>query len=258
MLEILALLESVPVLAGARPVRELTGGEASVSWLVADYEGKYVLRQDKPLAARLGLDRKSEWAVLQAAFAADLGPEPIWADLDRGLLLTRFIPGEAWRESNLDFPVKLAALGGLLRRVHAVPAAVRLFDPLAIAERYARQCGAAPTGTSVGEVAALSEQLLPPGMVRATCHGDPNAANIIGRDDPRLIDWEYAHAGDPLFDLAVVARYHALPGNAARWLFEAWAGGFDGEAWERLEAFGRLYDLLTGLWEQVVSAHTTM
>ncbi len=255
MADMHALLAAVPVLAGARPVRALGGGEASDSWLLEGGDGPLMLRIDRPLAGRLGLDRGSEFEVLRAAHGAGLGPEPLYADPRGGVLVTRYLPGEPWRHADLDQPGRLERLGGLLREVHGLPVTGRRFDPSRIAEGYARALGPGNGAGGVDEVARLAEQLYPPGMTLRICHGDPNAANIIGYDRPRLIDWEYAAAGDPLYDLAVVSSFHGFDARRIELLLEAWSGRPAVENRSRLDGFMRLYESLTKLWQQVVSRH---
>jgi len=248
-----AVIASIPALSGARPVRKLGGSQASDSWLLERSDGPVMLRIDRPLAARLGLDRASEFGVLRTAFAAGLGPEPLHSDPAAGVLVTRFLPGAQWRPEDLRQPARLGRLGRLLRRVHGLPLAGRRFEPVRIAEHYARHSGVADAGRMVEQVAALAGQLFPAGAPGRLCHGDPNAANIIGPVHPRLIDWEYSAIGEPLFDLAVVCRFHALDAIRGRVLLEAWSGRPATEHRERLEGWMRLYDLLTGLWQDVVS-----
>jgi Ser/Thr protein kinase RdoA (MazF antagonist) len=74
------------------------------------------------------------------------------------------------------------------------------------------------------DIARLEAGLPGPAMSRL-CHRDPLPANIVGRRAVRLIDWEYAGAGKPAFDIAAVCS--ALPtGAAAR--FAALACGPEG------------------------------
>ena len=77
--------------------------------------------------------------------------------------------------------------------------------------------------------------------------------NIIGCGPVRLIDWEYAAVGDPLFDLAVVVRHHQLPAPIAGGFLRAYMGTPDRVTSERFEAFCQLYDLLSELWYLAVS-----
>ena len=46
------------------------------------------------------------------------------------------------------------------------------------------------------------------GSTPCLCHNDVHHLNIVGSAPVRLIDWEYAGVGEPLFDLASVCVYH--------------------------------------------------
>jgi aminoglycoside phosphotransferase (APT) family kinase protein len=76
----------------------------------------------------------------------------------------------------------------------------------------------------VARAFATLDALAPPGAERtALCHGDAGPGNFLyeGERVTALLDWEFAHAGDPLDDLAWVAvRAHLLGG------FGDLAGGF--------------------------------
>lgn len=251
MPELSTLLAGVPRLAGSRVLRQVSDGVSSASWLCDTPEGLCVLRLDKPLAARLGLDRQAEWAILEAAHAADLGPEPVHGDAARGLLLTRLLPGGSWTATELATDEGLEQLGQLLRRVHAQPGAGAPFDPLRVAERYARVACGPGTASQVEQVGRWSGLLY--GGATCLCHHDPHAGNLVGLGPPRLVDWEYAASGQGLFDLAAVCRYHELARSQRFVLLDSWIGHVDGELLDRLDAFCALYELLVTLWENAVA-----
>jgi thiamine kinase len=245
--------QDIPLLAGARLLRQLAAGDCADNWLVqADYD-RYVVRVDKPLAARLGLDRTAEWLIQLAAHQAGFAPRPLYLDRARGVLVTQWIDQAAWLPADLAQPRKLESLGRRLRQLHEQPGVGTHFDPHAIAQRYARVSGAPGLGPAVDEVGRLAEQLYPADGW-ALCHHDPHAGNLLGHEPLLLVDWEYAACGQPLFDLAVVIRYHGLGQQAASRLLSAWAGNAGTQHRERLTGFCRLYDLMAGLWQGAVNS----
>lgn len=248
-------LDAFPSLAGARILCRLGGGPSSESWLLKAPDGRMVLRRDRPLAARLGLDRVNELDILTAVGRADFGPAVVDADPARGLLVTRYLGGTPWRPSDLREPWRLRALGRLLRRVHDLPPAGKPFDPAGIAAHYARQAGGREARRLAREAKVLADRLYPEGLERRLCHHDPHAANVAGRRPVRLLDWEYAAAGQPLMDLAVVARFHRLGAGRLSHLVSGWhqSGQSRAVITESVLEFGRLYDLLAALWARVVS-----
>ncbi len=214
------------------------------------------------MASRLGLDRVNEYAVLQAAAVAGLAPQPLGCEPKRGLLLTRYLPASPWRPSDLRDPARLRALGRLLRRVHSLPGVGQRFDPAAITRRYARQAPGSESDALVREAASLSATLYPAGYEARLCHHDAHAGNIVGQRPARLLDWEYAAAGQPWMDLAVVTRFHRLGKSRLETLVAAWLDADTGDAlpfresvpdaMTRIGEYARLYDIMTSLWERVL------
>jgi thiamine kinase-like enzyme len=97
----------------------------------------------------------------------------------------------------------------------------------------------------------------PPAGALTLCHRDPTAPNLLETavGELRLLDWEYAGPGDPLYDLAVIIEHHALDAAATATLLHAWAG--DGlpaglpapVAQERLGRAREAYRLVVQLWQ---------
>ena len=82
-----ALLDDLPLTGPVNVVEAFSGGPASDSYLLESSDRRVVLRIDKPLANAIGLDRKAEADVLIAVEAAGIGPQVVWADPARGILL---------------------------------------------------------------------------------------------------------------------------------------------------------------------------
>lgn len=247
-----AVMAAIPPLAGARVVRQFSAGPVNRSWLLTHGDSQLVLRTDGPLTGPLGLDRRGELDTLTAVSAAGIGPEPVWADPDRGWLVTRYLPGRAWRNADLHDSAQLRRLGDALRQLHALPPAGPLFEPGRIARGYARHIGTGAARKLAVDVEARARDLYTntgPGVI---CHNDLVCSNIVDSRPLAFIDWEYAAVGDPLFDLAVIVCEHQLSVTETRVLLSAWSGSATPEQVSRLEAFGQLYDGLAALWRLVV------
>lgn len=241
--------------AGFRVVRALGAGPVADSWLLQRGAARFVLRRDRPVARRIGLDRHVERAWLRWAHGAGLGPEPLQADAPGGVLLTRFLPGEAWERWASPGGTPLwAALGRLLRRVHdhEGPAGPR-FDLEAIAGRYAETAGTGEAARLARRVTARARPLYADAPWRP-CHHDAHLGNVVGAARPRLLDWEYAALGHPVFDLAVVVRFHGLGEAATRALLVGWSGSQTPPSAVTLGTFCALYDDLARLWRLAVDA----
>jgi aminoglycoside phosphotransferase (APT) family kinase protein len=245
------------------------------SYLVERGGARFVLRVDEPLARQWRLDRRGEARVLATAFDAGVGPELVAADFRAPtVFLLRYLPGRAWTPAELREHRRLEQLAGLLRRVHAIRVPGPPLDLAAVAERYARRAGGRAAPVMAQEVRLLLGQVAttvaPTAQIQAgsarcgsdgsrdrfsLCHHDPIPANIVGLRHPRLIDWEYAGPGDPLFDLAAVARHYRLPARGARFFRAAYFGGSAaGPAGDALGAWEEIYDRIVLLWEAAMRA----
>jgi thiamine kinase len=247
-------LASLPGMRGARITAELSRGPTNSSYRVERGEEIFVLRLDRPEAARLGLDRANERLVSDAAAAAGLAPETVFFDDVAGVFLRRFVPGRSWQQAELSEPARLEQLARALRRLHALPPRGAAFEPLQAARRYAAQVDSAAAQALAGEVERLLAQLEadggPAGGAPCLCHNDLVCENIVeGEGRLWLIDWEYAAVGDPLFDLAVVIAHHSLGAGLQAHFLDAWAGGRAGPGQrERLELQCEFYRCLLQLW----------
>ena len=242
------LLAGIEPLRGADLIEKLAGGPASDSWLLKAGDEKFVARLDKPLARLLGLDRRAELEVLHTVYEAGIGPQIIWADPDKGVLVTSWIPGNAWSAVDVRDPVKLGKLAATLRRLHSLPPRGPVFAPGVIALACAGEAGTQSASRIAEQATKLAEKLLSETGRPALCHNDLVHSNIIGGETVRLIDWEYSAVGDPYFDLAIVVRHHQLKADRIGYFLDAYFGTPGNENFDRLEAFCRLYDQLAALW----------
>jgi aminoglycoside phosphotransferase (APT) family kinase protein len=243
-----AILDGIEPLHGANILEKLAGGPASDSWLLKAGNEQFVARLDKPLARLLGLDRRAELEVLHTVSVAGIGPQIIWSDPDKGVLVTSWIPGNAWSIMDVHDPVKLGTLAATLRRLHSLPPRGPVFAPGEIALAYAREAGTHGAARIAEQAAKLAEKLSSETGRPALCHNDLVHSNIIGGETVRLIDWEYSAVGDPYFDLAIVVQHHQLKADRVEILLNAYFGTPGKEHFSRLEAFCRLYDQLAALW----------
>ncbi len=228
--------------------RELKGGLTNRSYLVERGDESFVLRLDAAHTSAFNLGRLGEIEILKQAAAAGLAPALVFADTDSGILLSRYIPGQAWDASDLDDDRKLEALAALLHRVHDLPASGIPFDPNGVAKRYVDNLkmhhGLYALALRCEEIIAdipMSEKI-------RCCHNDVVAANIIADPALKLLDWEYACDNDPMFDLASLIGFHNLEDDRQSVLLNAYAGGYDSVLNERLGTQIRLYDAIQWLW----------
>ncbi len=242
------LLDGIELLRHAEILEKLAGGPTSDSWLLTAGDKLFVARIDKPLARLLGLNRHAELEVLHTVSAAGIGPNVIWANPNKGVLLTACIPGNAWSAVDVHDPVRLGALAQTLRRLHSLPPRGPVFAPGKMALTYAREAGTHSASDIAEQATKLAKRLLSETRRPALCHNDLVHSNVMDGETVRLIDWEYSAVGDPYFDLAIVVRHHQLKADRVEKFLGAYFGAPGKEHFSRLEAFCRLYDQLAALW----------
>jgi thiamine kinase len=241
-------LARIPGWDGQQRCQEIGDGLTNRSYLVRAKGADFVLRLDTEHARTLGLNRSVELAIWREAAKADVAPEVVFADPDAGILLYEYLPAPVWRRSSLNDPQNLRTLAELLRRVHALPPSGEPIDLVAAASRYAFNASENASLASFAAHCVSIVKEIPAPTLRCCCHNDVVAGNIVGTFKLKLLDWEYACDNDPFFDLASVVAYHDLKAGHIGWLLDAYTGGRDPEAKERLELQIRLYDAVQWLW----------
>lgn len=245
---------------GLRVTRRLHRAITKESYLAERRGERFVLRIDGPGALHLGLDRRAEAKILNVVHTAGVGPELVAASFRApAVLLLRYLPGRVWTRADLSDRRRLAQLAEVLRCVHAIRVPGPPLDLDAVGERYQRlasgRSDASRDRSSMGERRQSRMPIgagVPPATSVSLCHHDPIAANIIGLRAPRLIDWEYAAGGDPLFDLAAVIGHNRLPPSAAQYFLTAYYGSAAAVPRRALAEQGRRYARIVRLWEQAL------
>lgn len=231
-------------------VEELKGGLTNHVYLAQSAGQRCVLRLTTDSNGEIYPDRSCELAILETAADAGFAPEVLYADSGAGILVTEYIQGTVWQESDLESNANIESLAGLLRRVHALPLCGTRMNLVGAAEQYAQYLerrqglyGFASNCVRIIEAIPVYEEV-------ACCHNDIVASNVIDAGGLKLIDWEYACDNDPLFDLASTIGYHNLDGSRQQFFVDAYAGGADADAQlkERLAQQVRLYDAVQWLW----------
>ena len=100
------------------------------------------------------------------------------------------------------------------------------------------------------DITALSRRVAP--FRPVLCHNDMLPANLI--DDGQrlwLLDWEYAGAGHPLFDLAHASTAAGLSLEQQRALLEAYPGHLPAAALAELQIFRVVALLRETLWSTI-------
>jgi thiamine kinase-like enzyme len=261
-LDVERLCRSVVPGAGNVQVQALGVGLLSETYKVTRDGSAYALKIAAEHPTALGLDRAWEIRVLERAGGAGIAPRLVYSDAGGAVVISRWVAGRPWVARDSALAENIRGIAALLRRVHAlaVPAAPRVLGPLQWIALYstALELTSVPRGDPALRTAAIAraqEIAEPPLVAGVLCHSDLHAMNLIrGAESLILLDWEYAHVADPLWDLAGWSANNDLPAGAQWALLSDYLQANPGQQdWRRLRLFLWLYDYVCLLWCQLYS-----
>jgi len=267
-------------------IHRLGGGLVNETYRVLRDGNAYAMRLALSNRDDLGLDRAWEARVLEGAVAADLAPALEYCDPQRGILIARWTDGRFWTPADAREPKNISRMAGFMRRIHALemPAPVRAMSPRKWIDYYgaALSRGSGPGDVSAetsvqqadarGEAntrreadsrgardfaAAAARQLAAldvlPAVGPVLCHSDLHTLNLIDRGGSlMLLDWEYAHASDPLWDLAGWGANNDFEDPIRQDLLGSYLGRPpSGGECLRLQLLSWLYDYVCLLWSEL-------
>jgi thiamine kinase-like enzyme len=226
--------------------------------------------------APIGVDREWECRVLAVASAAGIAPLIERCEPRLGVLVARWEEGRALSAHEARRPEMGAQVAQLARRVHAlaVPRNARVLRAADWIEHYrdalARPPMDAARAPRTQALAAGADLLhaeaerrlgaleaLPP-TPGVLCHSDLHAANLVASARGLvLLDWEYAHVSEGLWDLAGWACNNDLEPQGRALLLASYLGrpALASEE-QRLEHLAWLYDYVCVLWGEVYCGAT--
>jgi thiamine kinase-like enzyme len=196
-------------------VEPISGGITNENFKVTVGQDSYVVRVFGQNAEMLLIDRALECEITSVAAQIGVGPELIATQIDRGVLVTRFIPGATLSAADLQDPEMLCRVAVTLRKVHSVSAALGSLDPFRDIRYYAGELSQRNLKVDPAYSAGVALAAKIEGLVHYTqdglCHGDLLSANFVHSERGiYIVDWEYAGLGDPLFDLANLSINHTF------------------------------------------------
>lgn len=237
----------------------LHGGELNLSFRLWTAAGDLVLRLSPPREAELQVDRGSECTILERASAAGLAPEVLWCAPESRVLVTRYVSPGVWTREEARSAAGIASVGHWLARLHrlAPPRGCRVVDYVRVLQGYVATLTA--RGAPGPDVAPFLEVLravpAPAPRPAVLCHNDVHHLNIVGAiDAPRVIDWEYAGAGEARLDLAQYALAHGLDAGGRATLLHAYAAGGPVVSATELRAAMDLAGAVNAAWAAVARA----
>jgi thiamine kinase-like enzyme len=248
--------------SGQLDLHPLRNGLVNETYRVLRDGAAYALRVAAAKRYDLGVDPLWEARVLECAVLAGLAPALAYCDPQRGILIAHWVDGRSWEPAEVRQPANISRMAGLLRRIHALalPAPARVMSPAQWIDYYsaaapgagaAAGARAAALRTAAGERLAALAAL--PRVDPVLCHSDLHTLNLIDRGPSLvLLDWEYAHASDPLWDLAGWSANNDLEDEFQHELLRNYLGRTPArDEYSRLQLLGWLYDYVCLLWSEL-------
>ncbi|MDP9007856.1 MAG: phosphotransferase [Pseudomonadota bacterium] len=245
---------------GTAEIHPLGSGLISESYRVVRDERAYTLKAAAAHAAEFALNIAWEAKLLQRAASSGLSPALVYCDPERAFMVLRWVEGRSWSPEEVKHPANIGKMAALLRRVHALPAPQppRLMNPLSWMQVYGaalsrRSRGIPDTALRTAADSRLQELARLPAVAGVVCHSDLHTMNVLHRDEGLiLLDWEYAHISDPLWDLAGWAANNDLEADAQGALLTDYLGTAPSAGdWLRLRLLMWLYDYVCLLWSKL-------
>jgi thiamine kinase len=249
----------VPGVGEGAAVERIKHGLTNQSWLVRTDAIALVVRISNASESSLQINRTSEALILGGVAQAGIGPEMLVCDPSRHLLVTRYM-GPTWTHEDAVRDDNIVRIAGLLRRLHALtpPPGLHRVDLRAVVDGYLATLdahGVQPIAGSAASWARACEvaEMLQHDSAPHLCHNDVHALNIVdaGQGGLRLIDWEYAGLGEPLFDLASICVYHRFDKEQRERLLAAYDPDAGEMSAERMERACWLFAYIRDLWTAV-------
>jgi thiamine kinase len=240
---------------GKVDIHRLSEGLVNETYRVTRDGNAYVLRVAAPTHQDLGLDHVWEARVLERAVLGGLAPVIEYYDPPRGILIAQWIDGLSWTQADVRRPPNISRMAALMHRIHALPLPMpaRIMSPRMWIDRYAAAVPHTTVSLRAGAAARLAALAELPSADPVLCHSDLHTLNLIDRGQSLvLLDWEYAHATDPLWDLAGWSANNDLDDTLMRDLLAGYAGRVPTpEDDARLRLLGWLYDYVCLLWSEL-------
>ena len=265
--EVHAQLSRIPQFAELAPGTyeiERLGGLTNRNYRIAVGKDQYVLRIPGEGTGEY-IDRKAEEVNSRIAAEAGVSAEVLHFDVESGVQVTRFIPGEVTMS-----PERFKDLGAVAR---AAKAFRRIHD---CGRRFASEFELFKMMDDYLDLLNRKEAWVPEGYravqkeaerVRAAlakrpaqrvpCHCDPLCENFLDTGERMwIVDWEYAGNNDPMWDLGDLSVEAGFGPDQDAALLEAY---FDGrppaDQAGRMVMYKAMCDLLWTLWGAIQHAN---
>ena len=205
-------------------IKKLKAGPVSEIYLCTFRNIKAVLRVDYSWASFLPFDRNTEITILNKIEHLQLGPEILYHEASNGILIWRYIVGTQFNFISGSQTNLIKNLGVSLKSLHQSILPDRdigaFKNSIATYEILLQEDS---KETLINEGFKLYKDICEDGTDYVLSHNDLNKSNLLVDDRFYFLDWEYAGANHPYFDVATLCHSLSLSNEDAQLLWEAYS-----------------------------------
>ena len=212
---------------------------------------KSVLRVDFDIPNWLKKQRASEFQILNFLKTKTQNQKILYQNLDRGILIREFHEGKEISYSDIRGKENLISLGKEIKKVHEIKidnVAINNFENVIenyrdILKNKIKKNWYLNHGFKIFHSLSCKKKQI------VFSHNDLNHQNILFNKKYFFIDWEYASANSPYFDLASIISSYDLNDEEIGYLFDGYDKNFLLDE-EKLRSWIKFTYFLDYIWRQ--------
>ena len=183
-------------------------GTINQNYIVSTDQNKYFVRINNTNVA--GINRENESAILNKLSKLNIIPKIFENNIEKGYLILEYLPLKHWTKDNCIH--NQSSLLKILSLVHQIDLPIGFPQLLSRLDDYEYNSRGFSSKKFRKRYHNNKQILNDLGFfeINKLVHFDLNSRNILGVDPLYLIDWEFAGAAHPIFDLALFVYYNKL------------------------------------------------
>jgi len=205
------------VIRRPREIQELASGQSNQTlWLRTKTED-YVLKRWR-YEQVFAVDRELEVSIQKELAQQTLAPDVFDYDVEQGWLLQPYYQAPSLQQMTLSPLSKATVLAETLSKIHNTRVDIPAWSMTERVEHYLQQLrsvNSAVAGQMSQKLAPMQPLLEDWLSYPVLCHNDLSMNHILMTEPVRVIDWEYAGIGHPLFDIASAIVVNELSDDVA-------------------------------------------
>lgn len=241
------ILSHLPERFAKGALKRLSVGDTNYNFLLECADGRYFLRCGRDNAYQLGINRWAELKILNLAQAHEVAPEVIYAEPASGILVYNW-HDDFINPQLLSRDEQILLIAQLARTIHELP--IPDIGPMDLAQHctsYFDQISTPPNWLFKLQKVMLKDYKNLNYQPTCICHHDLHFANI--QQNPiRVIDWEYASVGDPMYELAMIVQMNHYDEDTIKLLLHHYNESAEVENFKKIKKMLPMVDYTCLLW----------